>query len=337
MAAKGTIDRRVRKRAGGGEDLVISRFFHVPRELVWRAWTDPGLTVRWWGPKVFTSPVSMIDLRVGGRYLICMRSPEGTDYWSTGVYREIVPLKRIVATDSFADEKGAVVPASHYGIPGKFPRELLVTVTFATRAAGTAMTLRHRGFPTKKMREQAGDGWNESFDKLETVLKAPGEILSVEARPGWPEIVISRTFDAPRELVFRAYTEGRLIERWWGPHRYTISVDRLEARNGGRWRFLQSEENGNEYAFHGVYHELRAPERIVGTFEFEGAPGHVSLDSLTLEDVGGRRTKVTSRSVFPSVEDRDAMLREGMIDEVAETMDRLAALLAQIQEGRKAA
>ena len=102
-------------------ELVIRRVFDASRELVWKAWTDPERMKRWWGPKNFTAPVCKIDLRVGGAYLYCMRSPEGQDYWSTGVYREIVPQERIVCTDSFADEKGNTVPASHYGMDGDWP------------------------------------------------------------------------------------------------------------------------------------------------------------------------------------------------------------------------
>ncbi len=149
-----------------GRELVITRVFDAPHELVWKAWTDPESVMRWWGPKNFTSPVSKIDLRVGGAYLNCMRSPEGKDFWSTGVYREIVPFKRLVLTDSFADEKGNVVPASHYGMEGDWPLELLVTVTFEETGGRTTMTLRHEGMPAGQMSELAEAGWNESFDKL---------------------------------------------------------------------------------------------------------------------------------------------------------------------------
>ena len=100
-----------------------------------------------------------------------MRSPEGKDYWSTGVYREIVPLQRIVCTDSFADEQGNVVPATYYGMSPDFPLEMLVTVTFEDQAGKTRMTLKHTGLPTGDMREETGAGWNQSFDKLAASLK----------------------------------------------------------------------------------------------------------------------------------------------------------------------
>lgn len=147
-------------------ELVITRLFDAPRELVWQAWTEPEHFKRWWGPKDFTCPFCEMDLRVGGRYLNCMRSPEGRDYWSTGVYREIVPMQRIVCTDAFADEHGNVVPATHYGMSQDFPLEMLVTVTFEDQAGKTKITLKHSGLPATAEGQSAQAGWNESFDKL---------------------------------------------------------------------------------------------------------------------------------------------------------------------------
>jgi uncharacterized protein YndB with AHSA1/START domain len=152
-------------------ELTITRVFDAPRALVWKAWTDPQQLMRWWGPKDYTSPFCKIDLRVGGRYLFCMRSPEGQDYWSTGVFRELVSMERIVLTDSFADEQGNVVPASYYGMGEDFPQELEVTVTLEEVGDKTRMTLRHAGMPEGEMREQTRAGWNESFDKLAESLR----------------------------------------------------------------------------------------------------------------------------------------------------------------------
>lgn len=156
--------------ATSDQELVIMRVFDAPRELVWKAWTEPEHMMRWWGPKGFTSPACKIDLRVGGVYLNCMRSPEGQDYWSTGVYREIVPPERIVCTDSFADQEGNVVPASHYGMSADFPLEMLVTVTFEEQGGKTKLTLKHVGLPAGGDRDGAQQGWSESFDKLAEVL-----------------------------------------------------------------------------------------------------------------------------------------------------------------------
>jgi uncharacterized protein YndB with AHSA1/START domain len=152
-------------------ELVIERLFEAPRERLWQAWTNPEQMKRWWGPKDFTAPYAEIDLRVGGKYLSCMRSPEGKEFWSGGVYRQIVPLEKIVVTDSFTDEKGNVVPAAQYGMSGDWPLELMVTVTFEEQDGKTKMTLRHLGIPAGENLEECRQGWNQSFDKLAEALK----------------------------------------------------------------------------------------------------------------------------------------------------------------------
>lgn len=146
---------------------------------------------------------------------------------------------------------------------------------------------------------------------------------------GKQEIVVTRVFDAPRDLVFKACTDPNLISKWWGPRRYTTKVDKMEVKPGGAWRFVQSDAAGNVFAFRGVYHDISAPERTVQTFEFEGVPGHVLLDTATFEEFD-RKTKLTQQSVFQSVADRDGMVQAGMEEGSTESMDRLAELLADL-------
>jgi uncharacterized protein YndB with AHSA1/START domain len=159
----------------GARGLVIERIFDAPRELVWKAWTDPEMMMKWWGPKIFSCPVAKIDLRVGGKYLYCMQSSEGPEVWqqgiwATGVYREIVEPEKLVMTDCFADENGNVVPSTHYGMEG-IPLEMLLTVTFEEIEGNkTKMTLVHEGLPAGEHSEGANIGWNESFDKLAETL-----------------------------------------------------------------------------------------------------------------------------------------------------------------------
>ncbi len=148
------------------------------------------------------------------------------------------------------------------------------------------------------------------------------------AEPGKQEIVMMRVFDAPRELVFKAYTDPNLIPKWWGPSSLTTTVDKMDVRLGGVWRFVQRDADGNEYGFHGVYHESLAPERLIYTFEFEPMPGHVLLETVRFEEHDGK-TKVTVTSVFQTVEDRDGMLQSGMEEGAVETWDRFAELLAK--------
>ena len=159
-------DIKTSKNQARANELVITRIFNAPRELVWKAWTEPEHCMRWWGPKNFTTPHCQIDFRVGGQYLSCMRSPEGQDFWSGGAYLEIVPLEKIVCTDHFADDKGNIVPASYYGMAGDYPLELKVSVTFEELNGQIKMTLRHIGVPAGEMSEMTSTGWNEMFDKL---------------------------------------------------------------------------------------------------------------------------------------------------------------------------
>lgn len=151
--------------------MYLTRSFQASPENVWKAWTDPENVKQWWGPKDFTAPVVIMDFQVGGASLYCMRSPEGEDIWSTGIYQEIVPRERIVTTDSFADADGNVVPGSEYGMEGDWPLELMVTINFQEEDGKTIITLQHQGFPDKKNRDLAEAGWNESLDKLAEYLE----------------------------------------------------------------------------------------------------------------------------------------------------------------------
>jgi uncharacterized protein YndB with AHSA1/START domain len=138
---------------------------------------------------------------------------------------------------------------------------------------------------------------------------------TLTADPAKQDIVMTRVFDAPRELVFKTYTDPAHIPHWWGPKNLSTTVERMDVKPGGGWRFVQRDGDGNEYAFHGVYHEVVAPERLVFTFEFEGMPGHVMLATVTF--------------VFQTIEDRDGMLASGMEQGATESMDRLAELLGR--------
>jgi len=146
--------------------------------------------------------------------------------------------------------------------------------------------------------------------------------------PGERQIHVERTFEATRERVFAAYTDPELIPRWWGPHGTTTVVAEIELRPGGRWRFVGQDSNGEEAAFRGVYREVVAPERIVWTFEWEGMPGHVSVETATFEDLSDGRTRVVADTVFHTAEERDGMLDSGMERGMNETFARLDALLA---------
>jgi uncharacterized protein YndB with AHSA1/START domain len=147
---------------------------------VWKAWTNPEEIKRWWGPKNFTAPFVKIDFRVGGKYLLAMRGPDGKDYWNTGIYKEISPMERIVVTDSFSDEKGNVVPATYYGMGEGFPLEMTAEFTFEDDNGKTKFTLKYlrMGNLRAEDRKNMEQGWTESFDKLAASLQKP-EVITV--------------------------------------------------------------------------------------------------------------------------------------------------------------
>ena len=142
--------------------------------------------------------------------------------------------------------------------------------------------------------------------------------------PSALEIVLTREFDAPRNLLFEALSKPDHLRQWWGQAGSTLAHCEMDFRPGGRWRIVEHDQDGQEWGFRGEVREIVKPELIVQTFEFEGMPGHISVETMRLEDLGGR-TRVTVTSVFDSVEDRDGMLQSGMEKGASESYDRLEA------------
>jgi uncharacterized protein YndB with AHSA1/START domain len=149
------------------------------------------------------------------------------------------------------------------------------------------------------------------------------------AIPSDLEIVLTREFDAPRELVFEAVSKPEHLRNWWGQTASTLVQCEMDFCLGGKWRFVERDKEGNEWGFRGEVREVVPPERIVQTFEWEGLPGHISLETMRLEDLGGR-TRITVTSVFDSVQDRDGMLQSGMEQGAGESYDRLEAYLQSL-------
>jgi uncharacterized protein YndB with AHSA1/START domain len=146
--------------------ITVKRTFNHPLTTVWKAWTEPESLKKWWGPKEYTCPDCTIDFKVGGKFLASMQGEDGKKIWSTGTYKEIIPLKKIVNTDSFADSEGNIVPASYYKMPGDWGLELLVTAEFEEVDGRTNLKLQHEGLPVE-ISDECMKGWQSSFDKLE--------------------------------------------------------------------------------------------------------------------------------------------------------------------------
>lgn len=169
MARSGGATKAVPGAADG--IVVVTRVVAAPRDRVFQAWIDPARLKKWWAPDGFTTPHCSVDLRPGGRFVYCMRTPQGQDIWGVGVYREIVPGRRITYVDSFADANGNPVPATHYGLSADHPLEALVAVTFDDVDGKTRIVLRHE-FP-RKFPELPGvqQGWGQMLDRLRDLLE----------------------------------------------------------------------------------------------------------------------------------------------------------------------
>jgi uncharacterized protein YndB with AHSA1/START domain len=151
----------------------------------------------------------------------------------------------------------------------------------------------------------------------------------IKAPDGLPFVDIRRTFKGSPELLFRAHSEPDLLARWLGPRKYALIIDRYDVRDGGSWRYVNRDDAGNEYGFHGVFHGPQSTDGMTQTFEYEGAPGHVSLDHLTFE-AQGDETVVHIHTVFQSVEARDGMIAGGMESGMNDGYERLDELLASM-------
>ena len=157
----------------------------------------------------------------------------------------------------------------------------------------------------------------------------PPVATTVVTTPSEREIVTERVFDAPRDVVFAAFSRPDLIPEWWGPRNVTTVVDRMDVEPGGQWRFVCRGPDGREDGFRGTFREVTRPERVVQTFEWEGMPGHVIVETVTFEDLG-QRTRVVNTSLFHTTGERDGMLASGMEQGLAESYERLDELLARL-------
>lgn len=147
-------------------DILIHRVFSLPVNKVWQALTNADYFKKWWGPEGYSCPYSTMEARKGGKYLNCMRGPDGKETWSTGVVKEFIPQEKLVITDNFADSKGNIIDASEAGMPGEWPAELLITFELQEADGATKLRLTHEGIP-EDMHDECIEGWNGCFDKLE--------------------------------------------------------------------------------------------------------------------------------------------------------------------------
>jgi uncharacterized protein YndB with AHSA1/START domain len=294
-------------------EIFMSRAFAAPRQLVYEAHTMAEHLVHWWIRKGSTLPVCEVDLRPGGAWRFVQREAHGEEHGFRGVYREVVPLEQLVFTFEYE------------GLPGHIA---LVTQLFSERGGMTTVTSTMR---FDSMRDRDGmlhsgmeDGANETLDRLEAHLRAMANA------PSEREIIFKRVFDAPRELVFDAWTDPEHLLHWWGPKGFTLTIQQIDMRPGGVWRFIMHGPDGRDYPNRVVYDEIARPERIV--YSHGGDESEPVNFQVTATFTGrGGKTELTMRMAFPSAGERDRVVKEyGAIEGGNQTLDRLGERLAKM-------
>ena len=211
--------------------LIIERTFDAPLAKLWKAWSVPAVFRMWWGPEGYSCPAVTIDFREGGKCHAAMRGADGKDIWSIGTYQEIVPNKRIVTSDDFADADGNVVPPSHYGMPGTWGDKVQMTISFEETNGKTKQTIKHEGLP-EEMLEDCRQGWNSSLDKLEKTVTAKMK-----------RTTFNTSIDAPADKVWNALWDDASYREWTSVFMPTSHM-KADWRKGGKVLFLDGDNNG---------------------------------------------------------------------------------------------
>jgi len=316
-------------------DVVVTRIYHAPRALVWRAWTEPEHLKQWWGPHFFDVGAVDVDLRKDGKLRIEMIGPDASAPVMEAVFREITPPERLSFLASILpDERG--VPQL----------EVLTTTTFAEENGKTIVTVRNQilRLVGEAVAAVAGmdEGWSQSLERLGGHLGS----LALGVPESEPITIITRIFDAPRELMWRAMTDAEHLKHWWGPRGMTNILCEIDARPGGKWRIHQRVDaeqspggspKGSVFKFLGEIREVVPPEKIVQTFGMEGMfEDQTIVETMTLTDLGNGKTLLKVVSFFEGMDDAAAFAsRKGMVDSgmsygANETYQRLEEYLAKM-------
>ena len=294
--------------ATADREIVITRTFDAPRELVFKLWTTPEHVARWWGPRGFTTTIYEMDVRPGGTWRLNMRGPDGTNYKNRIVFEEVVRPERLVY--------------KHTPEHGSEPVNFSTTVTFDDQNGKTTVTL-HMMFPTAEQRNYVVEHHGAIEGGKQTLARLSQHI---DAEKIDKEVVITRTIDAPRELVFSAWVDPERMKHWWGPTGFTNPVCELDARPGGAIRIDMRAPDGVVYPMTGVYLEVVPPERLVFTsaaLDKDGTAMFENLNTVTFEKHGAQ-TKLTLHGRVVLTTDEATPYLAGMQQGWEMTLDRLA-------------
>jgi uncharacterized protein YndB with AHSA1/START domain len=291
------------------KEVTITRMVDAPVGLVFDAWTKAEHLQKWYAPDGFGVATATSDPRQGGEFEIVMRDPQGTDFPLWGTFQEFDPPRKLVTEATAAGPDRT--PALH----------AVTTVTLVDQGGKTEITVHERA--EALIPEAAGMlggmeiGLHQTLRRLDDVLTGAYDRM----------ISITRMIEAPRELVFDAWTSNEHLEQWWGPNGFTLTTDEIDVRPGGRWVFTMHGPDGTDYPNEIVYEEVRRPELI--TFEHGGGGDPTFRGVITFDDFIGN-TVLTMRSVFQTKELMDELVeRVGAIEGGNQTLDRLVGYVTE--------
>ncbi|HWA09585.1 MAG TPA: SRPBCC family protein [Opitutaceae bacterium] len=310
-------------------EIVISRIYDAPRDLAWRAMTDPQHVANWWGPRGFTTTIEKMDLKVGGVWKHTMRGTDGALYPNKSIFKEIVRHERIVFSHGGGREEG----------PGA---TFLATWTFEEPAPGKTRVTARMVFPTPEARDfvarefGAVEGGKQTLERLAEYLPT--------MPPATRDFVLTRTFDAPRELVWAAWTDPEHLKRWFGPKGFTLSTCVMELRPGGVFHYGMKSPDGHEMWGKWTFVEIVKPEKLVVIVAFSDAKRGVTrhplatswpletLSTTTFTEHEGKTTLTLHWSAYNATEAERRTFdssHESMTQGWGGTMEQLEAYLAQ--------
>jgi len=314
------------KSSTADREIITTRLFDAPRDLVFQAWTDPKHIVHWWGPNGFSVTMHEMNVKPGGQWRFIMHGPDGTDYKNDKVYIEVEKPTRLVYDH--------VTGPKHH-----------VTVTFEAQGNKTLVTM-HMVFETAELRDKivkefrAIEGAQQTFNRLSDYIGADATKMPKET-----DFVLTRIFDAPRELVFEMWSNPKHVMKWWGPDPYTSPAAEIDFRPGGRFLFCMRSPEGKDIWSAGVYKEIVVPEKIVSTMIFSDKDGNFlepsshgigpdftsyMLDVVTFDVHDGNKTKLTIRRNVPMSVSKKYMMDLGWNSSLDKLAEELAINLKQL-------
>jgi uncharacterized protein YndB with AHSA1/START domain len=309
-----------------GYELKITRVFDAPRELVWKAWTDPEMAMEWMGPRGFLATEFETSDEVGGRWRMVMEGcrPGSDDLVvleQGGVIQEIRPPELLVYTFAWANRPKVGLSEGPY-------KENVVTIRLEEQGQKTVMHFTQAPFATESERDGHTGGWNSAFDRFAEFMLAeqPGRVADPDDVP--TELHLKRFFAAPRQLVFDAWTKPEMLEQWWGPHGFTTTIERWEARPGGAIRFTM-EGYGIRHTMTGRFIEFYPPHRFHFTGAVPDANGDAIFEnwnSVFFEEAEGGTVVVLDVHVIKSTPEA-AFYLKGMNTGWSQSLERLAAVV----------